>query len=723
MAKSIVGIGIAKSNDRVYTWFNDGTVTQGDSGNLQKYGMRRARSYQVPGGSPLDIVAMSIAGNDHVYTWYTDGTRSVGTSTNLGAYQGRQSVNLHGKSMSDVVGIGIAGSNDHVYIWYNDQTRSVGTSQDFQAYQTPQHYDLFNDPLKPGIALTPLDIVEIDITKTDLVHTWFRNGIHATGSSIQLGKTDVGAYIRSHVLYNFLGRNRTPSILQGSGAPANGGGIPPATTYCGSHDAMAAISPNFIAISDTTWLKFIERGTGKVLDLGTAGQDPINPNDSCSGLISGKKFFSAFFDPNRDVYVNNNVGFRRQCDDPNFPATNNTDESGVDRKFCITGKDNASLYDVRVIFDAVSKHFFITAQVRNGGFFPRTAADDSPPSWACAHFHHPDGSVAWTGDPEICSMPRHHKLLAVSKDEDPRDGFHEYLVTENTIADWPLIGVNGSRVVLSNGGDMEEPPIWPAEVGVVQVFNLDAVATGKLHPPYFEYFPNDLDGLGAATPPVHHGNTQGLTFLVAKPGRLAIFGMPDAPDPWVAPSLLVTHEFGTSQKGPDPGGSVYRNGILYFVDATHSAKSGPLPDGSTVQNGVRVVSVHVHKNGQILDSSVDLDETFDPDDTSISFDDPSIDVNRNGTILIGYHAELRDWHVPRSVARARVWAFGHPSDTDLLVTPGVDVSGSTCKQPCRQKNDYTTTVVDPADDVGFWTALPYTDTVSVRTSITKVPAP
>ena len=364
-------------------------MTQGDSGNLQKYELRRANPYQVAGGgSPSDIVAMSIARNDHVFTWYKDGSCSEGTSTDLGKYQGRQPVNLHGKIMSDVVGIGIAGSNDHVYVWYKDQTHSVGTTRNFQAYEGLKHYDLLSDPMNPGAQFTPADIVEIDIAKDDRVYTWFRNGIHSSGTSSQLGKTDVGAYIRSHVLYNsFSPSGNSNPVLQTLKTPP-GGGIAPATTYCGSHDASVAASPHFLAISDTQSLKFIDRASGKTLDLGPVNGDPIDAANSCTGLISGKKFFSAFFDPASDVYVNNNVGFRRRCDDPTFPATNNTDESNVDRKFCITGKDNASLYDLRIVFDPTSGRFFITAQVRNGGFFPVTPERaDSPPSWACAHFH------------------------------------------------------------------------------------------------------------------------------------------------------------------------------------------------------------------------------------------------------------------------------------------------------------------------------------------------
>lgn len=65
----IVGMGIAGSNDHVYVWYADGTVTSGTSGDLDAY--RPSYTYSLPQGkSPQDIVGMGIAGNDHVFAWY-----------------------------------------------------------------------------------------------------------------------------------------------------------------------------------------------------------------------------------------------------------------------------------------------------------------------------------------------------------------------------------------------------------------------------------------------------------------------------------------------------------------------------------------------------------------------------------------------------------------------------------------------------------------------------
>ena len=80
--RRIVGISIACSNDHVYTWYSDRTVSVGTSENLAAY--QPPHPYSLPfGKTPDDIVEIGIAGNDHVYTWYRDSTVSSGTSTDL----------------------------------------------------------------------------------------------------------------------------------------------------------------------------------------------------------------------------------------------------------------------------------------------------------------------------------------------------------------------------------------------------------------------------------------------------------------------------------------------------------------------------------------------------------------------------------------------------------------------------------------------------------------
>lgn len=178
----IVGMSIACSNDKVYVWYANGTVTIGTSSNLgahQSY--LPPHPYNLPAGkTPGDIIGIGIAGNDHVYVWYKDGTASSGTSTDLDRYRVPYRYSLApGKSPADVVGIDIACSNDHVYVWYRDGRASSGTSSDLDEYRS-----LYSYSLAPG--KTPDSVVGIGIAGNDHVYAWYRDKRVSSGTSSDL---------------------------------------------------------------------------------------------------------------------------------------------------------------------------------------------------------------------------------------------------------------------------------------------------------------------------------------------------------------------------------------------------------------------------------------------------------------------------------------------------------------------------------------------------------
>jgi hypothetical protein len=175
--RRIVGTSIACSDDHVYTWYEYGVVTVGNSSNLTAY--QPVRHY-FSRGSTDAIIGMGIAGNDHVYAWYRDGTVTSGISTYLEYYRFSYKYSLPpGKKPADVVGIDIACSDDHVYAWYRDGTVSSGTSDDLDKYSAPHTYSL-----PPG--KTPDDIVEIGIAGNDHVYAWYRDRTVSSGTSIDL---------------------------------------------------------------------------------------------------------------------------------------------------------------------------------------------------------------------------------------------------------------------------------------------------------------------------------------------------------------------------------------------------------------------------------------------------------------------------------------------------------------------------------------------------------
>lgn len=178
----IVGMSIACSNDHVYTWYSDRTVSVGTSENLAAY--QPPHPYSLPfGKTPDDIVEIGIAGNDHVYTWYRDSTVSSGTSTDLDKYQPRHPYRLQGfKTPDNVVGIDIACSDDHVYVWYSDGTVSSGTSDDLDKYRALSHYG----GLPAG--KSPRRILGVGIAGNDHVYAWYGDGKVSSGTSTNLQK-------------------------------------------------------------------------------------------------------------------------------------------------------------------------------------------------------------------------------------------------------------------------------------------------------------------------------------------------------------------------------------------------------------------------------------------------------------------------------------------------------------------------------------------------------
>ena len=124
-------------SDWVYYWYKDGTVSIGTTNNALAYGhMYRAnrRNYSsahLPSGKTL--IAAGIAGtNDHVYYWWSDGTVSSGTTSNPLRYRNYYRSNQ--PRNKTLIGVGIGG-NDHVYYFYTDGTVSSGSTDNPTKYR------------------------------------------------------------------------------------------------------------------------------------------------------------------------------------------------------------------------------------------------------------------------------------------------------------------------------------------------------------------------------------------------------------------------------------------------------------------------------------------------------------------------------------------------------------------------------------------------------------
>jgi CubicO group peptidase (beta-lactamase class C family) len=178
----IVDVAIS-AEDRVYTWYQNGTYSIGSSSNLASRSAPKAFKLP-PGKKPVDIRAIGITQNIPVvcFVWYDDGSFSVGTPEALGSVQvgSKNSVKLPSrKFMRNIVGIDFAKSSNNVYAWFEDGTVSSGVPNDLAKHFAPKPFEC-----PPGT--TPYQIRGVGIAKNDHVYAWFSNGKASSGMSTRL---------------------------------------------------------------------------------------------------------------------------------------------------------------------------------------------------------------------------------------------------------------------------------------------------------------------------------------------------------------------------------------------------------------------------------------------------------------------------------------------------------------------------------------------------------
>lgn len=143
-------IGIARDST-VHVWYNDSSKSVGQSRDLGAYVPKvlddkgKVVKVRHPAGkSMLNVIGIAIAkSDDHVYAWYDDGTVSSGSSMNFTRYYTNRPYTADVWSRYIIRAMGIA-SDDHVYTWDSRQYPKVqsGSSQDLSKYREPYIYSI-----------------------------------------------------------------------------------------------------------------------------------------------------------------------------------------------------------------------------------------------------------------------------------------------------------------------------------------------------------------------------------------------------------------------------------------------------------------------------------------------------------------------------------------------------------------------------------------------------
>jgi len=320
------------------------------------------------------------------------------------------------------------------------------------------------------------------------------------------------------------GRTHQPRAPGGPGRGGNGGSdqpggrttpiVLPAATLFGKqiqmgNDPMVAVGENFVVATQAHAIYFYDKQSGRAI---TPPQPKLEfTSNRCgqtaeTGGMCMEQFFAPFFAP----FLNDSNGkpdrsrpnpqdINRHLDKVNLlvDPLHFLDPSSIDKlKKMVCDPDNPTAsgcvnegYDTRVLYDKEHRRFWVESNLRN----PIYGSGDESSS----HIVVPD----WT------HLHQRFTAVAVSRSEDPRDGFHEYVLSSRP-GDWPTIGVHGSVLIIGAHGKKN-----------VHLFDAAKLRSGNdafdlVH--LGSYSDSDFDS-DAVWPVIQHDNRGGTPFIPTVP--------------------------------------------------------------------------------------------------------------------------------------------------------------------------------------------------------------
>ena len=470
-------------------------------------------------------------------------------------------------------------------------------------------------------------------------------------------------------------------------APSDGADVAPRAETTGlviegprlGHDPGVAVGDRYLMVYTSHTYQLLDKETGRLLP--TEGDDEVAVAGDFNTL------FSPLWAP-RDKHGDPNLAsinrrLRMSAGDP-LPC-DPADPLGKGSPACVR-----EFYDSRVTWDPVRRRFWIESAVRNHLWFCTRGATEpcTDPKWSR-------------------TQPRRFIAIAVSRTEDPRKGYHRYILVDE-YSDWPTMGMHDRYLVL---GHMSSPYVY--------VFDADRLAEGNPGHGPVRLAKLDVSARSGArfiNPVTHHGPTGDVTFLVGTDGsdRISILGLlaPEAsraaaPILLAGPRLALGHPMGSFLTN-----AIYRDGKLYLTwdECTPGYPDcGPrrirvvrLP-ASRVP-GQAAIAVTTDPAQGFLDTTFGRREPDDPPGDVADYVKPVMDVAAGGDMVIAYARrgfrtraplpfELRYtlfYHgeaAPRPSVLVRRGTWAEAPDIDDNSKAGIDLAGAQ---------------TDPADDRTVW---------------------
>jgi hypothetical protein len=470
-------------------------------------------------------------------------------------------------------------------------------------------------------------------------------------------------------------------------------------------DAMVAVGFNYLIVGNAQNIGFFDKKTMKLLKKKHGEPTMLSTDTFFSTFITGKW---------KDGSFNEHSINRHLALPPDPPSTyrpyNTCDPDDPDNPVpCIN-----DYFDTRIFFHPTSSstgRFFIAAEARG---LPKALSSsgaecnsDKDPEPECQNLNM-----------QANQLNRRYFAFAVSKTEDPRDGFHQWMTTEPHLLDWPLLTVDGRILAISAGVDSTKLNLSPFGMKPsVYLFALEDLLDGGRYPKSHKLFIREAVD-AQLVPLAHYGETANRMFFVQTRAWQG-----DPPQGWWPPDPVSTvnvHSFlhpsdwknfpsieqtwvplRFSLSNPKQG-ATFRDGKIYLTDATTRKK--------TNKSIIRVVRVPLTNlttkpKASLRVSDGYLEDTFgtssrdDPPGQIVDYDWPSITANKNGHIVIVYRRN----NPIKPEARYSVLLAGEQE-----ARPSNLLQGGDCNIAAG-KLDFQTAVVDPADDQTVWMAASFAD--------------
>jgi hypothetical protein len=503
-------------------------------------------------------------------------------------------------------------------------------------------------------------------------------------------------------------------------------------------DPMIAVGFKYIIVSQQGKLGFFDKKG-----------NPLKDKDD-KWIFTTNEFFYAFLKGKRPDGSRNEHCINRHTQFPPlastaYPPIANCDPDDEDSEGWPLPPGINGFYDTRVHFDPISRRFFIFAPARPCKLVKSNQCDDGGKN---------------TNKPD---NPRNRRYwaFAVSKTEDPRDGFYQWMSTEAYIADGPEFTVNqGVMVVSKEPWDLPYQPFGIKPV--VYAISVEDLIKGHRYPRSHKFFKKDFpDYVKDLVPVTHYGDTAGRTFMVQSVvSDLYLYSFRNPSDWGNFSSVETTSKSIVSMAGTDvPVSSLWQAEHPKFRDAkiyfTWMKNIEPrVANGKNALWQIRVVRLPLKSLDTTPTASTEEADGYlyrivgvgnhAPDDNAgdrVSYEIPTMAVNKHGHMVIlycrvGYEAD--GLHYPdttnlvspearysvyyadnRGLRHSRVL---HKGKKLLVWTNDADEVADTAETiyTPEYRLDYQTAVIDPSDDLTIWMSSEFAGQDGYKTVVGKV---